>query len=151
MQLQLAVFPVSCKTLVLNLSLSQGIFPNGNSNMSGKLCYYLSHSKMPVHHVADRAFLLQQVSCPINNVSSTLGQNPSSTHHQWSLVPSMIMPFWQQKRKSFCPGNPPTLCVCMQTDKMLHFWVAKSCLVLSKINFLWGHTSIGPSSKRMRQ
>lgn len=34
MQLQLDALPVSCKTLVLNLSLSQGVFSNGNSNMS---------------------------------------------------------------------------------------------------------------------
>lgn len=76
------MFSVSCKTLVLNLSVSQGIFSDGNSDMFGKLCYYLSRSKMSVHRVADQAFLLQQVSCPINNVSSTLGQNPSSTHQQ---------------------------------------------------------------------
>lgn len=90
MQVKLDVFkgllPINCSTFVLKevVSFFQGMFLSGNSsNVSGKLYYCLSHSKMSVvHHLAGLAFLLQLVSCPINNASLTSGQNLSSTHHQ---------------------------------------------------------------------
>lgn len=40
----------------------------------------------------DLDFLLQLVSCHINNVSSILEQNHSNTHHLWNLALLMITP-----------------------------------------------------------
>lgn len=50
-------------------------------------------------------FLLQLVSCHINNVSSILEQNHSNIHHLWNLALLMTTPSSQLKRKSFCQGK----------------------------------------------
>lgn len=53
----------------------------------------------------DLDFLLQLVSCHINNVSSILEQNRSNIHHLWNLALLMTTPSSQLKRKSFCQGK----------------------------------------------
>lgn len=53
----------------------------------------------------DLDFLLQLVSCHINNVSSILEQNHSNIHHLWNLALLMTTPSSQLKRKSFCQGK----------------------------------------------